>query len=144
MTKKPCPDCAAIGRVRYKSCKCKRAHPKGRCHTCHRSQLKSRTAASHDAYVVETYGLRPGEYKALYAAQGGRCYICLRAKGLSRRLAVDHDHATGFVRGLLCTTCNKELGHARDDPAHFERAIEYLKEPPAIQLLGERLHKDFR
>ena len=144
MTRKPCPDCKAEGRTRYASCKCKRPHPRARCHTCHRKQLKRRTAASHDAYVVDTYGLRPGEYSTLVAAQGGRCFICQRATGATRRLACDHDHATGYMRGALCRPCNRMLGHARDDVEFFKRAIEYLNNPPAQRILGIRIHRDHR
>lgn len=88
---------------------------------------------------MSVYGLLAGEYEALYDDQGGRCAICHRATGKSRRLSVDHDHAVGdgrdAVRGLLCRPCNDVLGHARDDPAFFERAIDYLKFPPAKKIL---------
>jgi hypothetical protein len=52
-------------------------------------------------------------------------------------LAVDHNHehcATGCpdcIRGLLCSTCNQFLGFGRDDPALFQRAVEYLLDPPS-------------
>jgi len=81
------------------------------------------------------YGLASGEYDQIKAAQGGKCFICQRATGAARALAVDHDHATGFVRGLLCGVCNKMLGHSRDDIEFFERAIDYLNNPPA-QAMG--------
>lgn len=64
--------------------------------------------------------------------QGGACAICRRATGKTRRLAVDHDHQSGQVRGLLCKPCNRLLGHARDDVEFFERAGDYLSEPPAV------------
>lgn len=144
MARKPCPDCAAVGRTRYKGCKCARPHPAGRCHTCHRAALQRRTAAAHDAYVCDLYGLNPGEYQQLYEAQGGRCFICQRATGATRRLANDHDHSNGWHRGLLCKPCNRMLGHGRDDPAFFQRAIDYLLEPPTQRILGIRVHKDMR
>lgn len=79
------------------------------------------------------------EYEEIKAYQGGRCAICQRATGAYKALAVDHDHATGYDRGLLCSTCNKTLGHARDDVAFFERAIQYLKNPPAFAVIGRRI-----
>lgn len=86
--------------------------------------------------VCRVYGLPPGGYAALYAAQGGRCYICRRATGASRRLPVDHDHATGEVYGLLCGPCNKNvIGHLRRDVEALRRAIDYLTDPPARKVL---------
>jgi hypothetical protein len=91
--------------------------------------------------VENVYGLKPGEYEALRAAQEGRCAICRRATGKTRRLSVDHDHKLeridlrGSVRGLLCRPCNDMLGHARDDVQVFIRAARYLLEPPARAVL---------
>lgn len=88
--------------------------------------------------VMKTYGLKEGEYQALYEAQGGACAICRRAKGLKKKLAVDHDHATGYVRGLACSTCNRILGHLRDDPELAMNIVRYLTEPPAQKHIGYR------
>jgi hypothetical protein len=58
-------------------------------------------------------------------------------------LSVDHCHETGIVRGLLCQPCNRDvLGHARDDTEFFERCIEYLNSPPAVNVIGERIVPD--
>ncbi|WP_189951267.1 endonuclease VII domain-containing protein [Streptomyces roseolus] len=92
--------------------------------------VKERKAANHEKRVQETYGLEAGEYARLYKFQGGLCALCRRATGASRRLSVDHDHATGEVRGLLCRPCNSLLGHARDKLAFFRRCISYLNLPP--------------
>jgi hypothetical protein len=72
------------------------------------------------------YGLTHGEYMALLEAQGGACAIC-GDNGQQRALAVDHDHVTSAIRGLLCDRCNPMLGYARDSIAILEAAIEYLK-----------------
>jgi hypothetical protein len=85
------------------------------------------------------YALTEAEYWRIHAEQDGMCYICQRARGLSRRLAVDHDHDTGFIRGLLCHPCNKMLGHLRDSPHAFVRAAHYLLHPPAVGLIGQRV-----
>jgi hypothetical protein len=100
------------------------------------------TLAQYLAHVERTYGLKPIEYRALYAAQGGRCYVCRRAAGKSRRLGVDHDHLTGEVRGLVCTgslnanTCNRLI--ARYTRAQLLRAAEMLSDPPPAR---EALHR---
>lgn len=86
------------------------------------------------AHVQRTYGLTPTQYRALYAAQGGRCYVCRRAAGRSRFLGVDHDHLTGEVRGLVCTgstsanTCNRLI--ARYNREQLLRAAAMLSDPP--------------
>jgi hypothetical protein len=85
--------------------------------------------------VAKVYGIQPDDYDKMYAAQAGKCAICRRATGLTRRLSVDHDHATGKVRGLLCRVCNDMLGHARDDIEFFARAMQYLNDPPANSIL---------
>ncbi len=132
MTKKPrCKDCIAEGVTTVRPT----PHPGPRCTTHHRAEKRSRTKGSHDKYVQKTYGLEPGQYAELYAAQGGKCAICQRATGATRRLAVDHCHATGEVRGLLCKFDNRLLGIARDDPAFFLRAAAYLVAPPAREVL---------
>lgn len=69
------------------------------------------------------YNLSLEGFDALSRAQGHRCAICNGAK----KLQVDHDHATGKVRGLLCGTCNRALGMLHDDIPAVEGAVAYLK-----------------
>ena len=65
--------------------------------------------------------------------QNNKCAICNEMEtwknkhGDIRPLAIDHDHSTGKVRGLLCTSCNALLGHAKDKISVLENAIKYLK-----------------
>lgn len=83
--------------------------------------------------VQRVYGLEPGEYARLLAIQGGTCavYRCPARGTGKKKLAVDHDHKTGAVRGLLCSTHNQLLGAAGDDPIVFRSLAEYLECPPA-------------
>lgn len=94
--------------------------------------------------MVSVYGITAERYAEILAYQGGACFICQRAKGIRKALSIDHDHAQAVldghdpdkgcpecVRGLLCQSCNKMLGHARDDPAMFERAAEYIRNWPS-------------
>jgi hypothetical protein len=79
------------------------------------------------------YGLTPEQYEARLAAQGGGCAICGTTEPGGRgrgTFYVDHNHATGQVRGLLCSPCNLMLGHASDNPARLLRAVAYLRRTP--------------
>jgi hypothetical protein len=87
---------------------------------------RPRSIATVRAYKLRTaYGLTAAEYDALLAKQAGRCAIC--GTQPVKRLAVDHEHATGKVRGLLCSTCNSGLGHFKDSVPALENAIAYLR-----------------
>lgn len=89
------------------------------------------SAKTHATMVAKVYGLAPGDYEKLLEQQGKRCAIC-RAKPRSKRLAVDHDHKTGAVRGLLCSRCNHDLmGSAWDSMAIAAALWHYLNTPPA-------------
>jgi hypothetical protein len=68
------------------------------------------------------YGLSLGEYHEKVSKQGGRCAICRQE---AKPLVVDHDHATGKIRALLCHKCNRLLGVVNDDPAWLRAALEY-------------------
>lgn len=115
--------------------------PRGR--VCADCRKKTRSKASHEARVQDTYGLLEGEWDELFEAQGKVCAVCRQPR--RGRLDVDHDHKTGLVRGLVCAADNRKvLKYAKDDPERLRRAADYLEDPPAIRILGERLHKDFR
>lgn len=146
-------------RVECKDCKAERerrglpypANPRpiakdsgGRCATHDRQRRRLAKAGAHERRVQKVYGLAPGEYGRIYLEQGGRCFICQRATGASKALSVDHDHKTGLVRGLLCSTCNKLLGHLRDNPVTAARIHRYLVDPPARRLGITAIHEDFR
>lgn len=110
-------------------------HPGPRCTTHNRQKKAADRLRVHGNRIKTIYGIDSAFYWALYELQGGRCFICRRATGRSKRLAVDHNHETGEVRGLLCKLCNRDvLGHLRDDIEAFRRAIAYLESPPARQL----------
>lgn len=89
------------------------------------------------------------QYEELKEFQGGTCYLCRRATGATRALAVDHDHAkareecnhshetscSNCWRGLLDSHCNEILAIARDEREFFSRAARYLQDPPAQRWL---------
>ncbi len=133
----------AVAKPSCKDCKStKRAlgYPGPRCATCWRLETKRRKEVAHGQRIEREYEISEEEYKILYEAQGGRCAICRRATGATKRLSVDHNHKTGEVRGLLCGPCNHMIGFiGRDDPEVFDRAAAYLREPPARDVL--RCHR---
>lgn len=67
------------------------------------------------------------EYLQMLNEQNEVCAICNEPCALGRRLAVDHDHKTGRVRGLLCSRCNTSIGKFNDDVSLLKSAIKYLE-----------------
>ena len=104
-----------------------------RCRPCQSDRL-------HDQRTQQTYGLGPGQYKELLEFQGGVSAIT-GATPKTKRLAVDHDHETGEVRGLLTKHENfYVIGwlERHDDPfAILDALRDYLTEPPARRLWGD-------
>lgn len=79
--------------------------------------------------IKKKYGITIERYEKMVWDQEGLCAICGEdPKPVSnRKLVIDHDHATGIVRGLLCNDCNRGLGSFRDDPDCLRRAAEYIE-----------------
>lgn len=83
--------------------------------------------------MKQAYGLAHGEYGRMLVEQKGVCAACGKPEetkgptGKTRRLCVDHDHATGKVRGLLCNGCNRAIGNVNDDPETLRRLANYLE-----------------
>ncbi len=75
-------------------------------------------------------GLDPEEVIAYIEKYGWVCTVCKREVG-HRTRAVDHDHATGKFRGVLCSSCNLALGLFKDSLVLLEAAMHYLQCPPA-------------
>lgn len=83
-----------------------------------------------DRLIESKYELRPEDYRRMIDACDNRCEICGR-HGLDSphaRLSVDHCHARGHVRGMLCTYCNTAIGLMNDNVETLERAAAYLRE----------------
>lgn len=134
---KPCRDCVVAGRPLTRPA----PFPGPRCATDHRAFKKEQKARSHEARVQKVYGLGPGDYERILASQGGRCAITgCRATGKTKKLAVDHDHKTGEVRGILCGPHNQLIGYNRDNPEAFRSLADYLENPPARAVLDRAQH----
>mgnify|MGYP000013335075 CR=1 FL=1 len=83
--------------------------------------------AVRKAQLKKNYGITPEDYDLMFAKQQGVCAICSQPDNEKRQyLCVDHDHASGVVRGLLCHNCNIGLGKFQDDPNLLNKAIWYL------------------
>jgi hypothetical protein len=85
---------------------------------------------------LRKYGLTPEQYDDMRVAQQYRCLICekheenvpkSKSKTSATALQIDHCHATGKIRGLLCTNCNNMLGKAKDNVGVLKNAIAYLE-----------------
>ncbi len=87
---------------------------------------RSLLLADKAAHLKNAYGMTLFEYEYTMRRQHGKCPICKQAPKKGKFLAVDHDHYTGEVRGLLCYQCNAFLGRVDDDTDALSRAIKYL------------------
>lgn len=91
---------------------------------------RKRNPQAKFANDLKKYGLTPERYGELLASQHGSCAICKQkssTKTRGFRMFIDHCHATGKVRGLLCGNCNFAIGHLQDSPELCEVAAEYLR-----------------
>ncbi len=115
-----------VGRGHRPGCQVAKGHdPRGisPCKIC--SIARDGENYIRDRSIKSKYGLTSADYDVLLEKQDGACAIC-RKKPNRGFLHVDHNHATGMVRGLLCKSCNLMLGYARDDAALLLSARDYL------------------
>jgi hypothetical protein len=78
--------------------------------------------------LMKKYGISFEQYITIKENQNYRCAICgIDESKLDRGLAVDHDHITGKIRGLLCNKCNRFLGCINDDISIAKRLLSYLE-----------------
>lgn len=126
----PCAKCGAGDR-----------YPNGDCKLCARrrsTETHRRRLASPEGPAVQQrknlrvrltkYRLTQAELEALHVSQHGACAICEVGVSLTgQAAAIDHDHLTGDVRGLLCRACNQAIGIMRDSPARLRAAASYIE-----------------
>jgi hypothetical protein len=113
---------------------------KSRCNTCLYKEHKKWTESNEE--VVREYrakdkwtlkkrcarhNISVGEFWALFDNQDGSCAVCDTAL-VAEDSAIDHNHSTGEVRGILCKPCNRGLGLLKDNPENLFRAYEYLRD----------------
>ncbi|PYQ09931.1 MAG: hypothetical protein DMF83_01735 [Acidobacteria bacterium] len=83
------------------------------------SRCASCIARDRFRQLVQRRGITESGYAVLLARQHEQCAICRQPCGTGRRLAVDHDHQTGRLRGLLCFRCNTALARYEEYSAQF-------------------------
>jgi hypothetical protein len=134
----------------------KKPNPDGTftCQVCGKKKDKSEFGKHPDAKYginihckgcarLKRHGISYREFERRRKAQSGLCLICRKEPTNSRygkKLVIDHDHDGGFLRGLLCFTCNSAIGGLQEDPTTFIRALAYLlkaKEKQGIVMLED-------
>lgn len=133
-------------------------YAKGLCSTCYQHKWREENQEHKCEYQKEnrekrqrnvwksrlkcSYGITTAEYHRIFEIQGGACAICGKTPERdNRKLAVDHDHGTGKVRGLLCRNCNIGLGYFMDNPTLTAKATKYLsmwKEEDFVEKDGKK------
>jgi hypothetical protein len=91
----------------------------------YRDSLEGRIVR-HDRELRDRYGITHSDYEGMLTAQHGHCAICPNTPPANGWLSVDHCHATGEVRGLLCNKCNLGLGLLGDCLEGISSAYSYL------------------
>lgn len=93
-----------------------------------------RAKLQRNSKLKAAYGITSEDYDRMYAEQAGVCAICALPEtvtetrtGVVKNLCVDHCHATGQVRALLCFSCNLMIGQAGDSTDRLRSAINYLE-----------------
>ena len=91
-----------------------------------------------EIHLSNRYGMSIAQYTDLLNSQHGRCAACRNIpspggrRNVNNKLFVDHDHATGDVRGLLCQKCNAAIGLTVNSPTILRALADYLEKSPAI------------
>lgn len=124
--KHKCLDCSKFVSYRAKRCR--------DCNGIHKKIHENLKEYQRDWQRKKKYNLEPGEFDVFWQANYGKCYLCGKLMEMPQNkqgqsldtVAIDHDHKTGIVRGLLCFSCNKGLGYFKDNIELLKKAIKYL------------------
>lgn len=126
---KRCPACRRL--LALEECTRNRSSRDGRsayCRPCHNRKMregKARLYGSERSYhLIRRYGITAEQRDLMEKVQRGRCAIC---KVEGKKLHVDHDHGSGFIRGLLCFNCNAGLGQIGDSLPRLRKLAAYRR-----------------
>ena len=140
---RPCKKCGCVKKSKSRRClDCKREQSRLRMEKKRkedpdhnekqriwRKANKEKLSAYYRRDLLEKkFSMTLEDYDKMMEAQNGVCAICSQSCVSGRRLAVDHCHATGLIRGLLCANCNRALGLFKDMPERLMKAAAYLME----------------
>jgi hypothetical protein len=89
--------------------------------------LFSRSSKGRNLRLKRAFGISLEDYEKKLSDQNGVCDICKKVCTSGRRLAVDHNHRSLKVRGLLCANCNRGIGYLKESPEIILNALKYLK-----------------
>ena len=92
-----------------------------------RERTRRARRSKHNTHLKKTYGITIQQYDVILEKQNGKCAIC--GGGTSKNFfAVDHNHRSGKVRGLLCARCNTGLARFMDEVQRVRTAVAYLED----------------
>lgn len=97
------------------------------CVACNTTSLQKRRDLAKWARVKKLYGITQGNFNEMLSAQNSLCAICEKALN-DKNTHIDHCHATGRVRSLLCSKCNQAIGLMDEDKDRFFKAAKYLED----------------
>ena len=126
---KLCTKCNKVKELSaFSESKSEKGYKQYRCRECNKEYREGRKELIKDYQLKHKFGISLEHYNELLNNQNNSCKICRTQCKTGRMLAVDHNHKTGNIRGLLCSCCNRALGLLQDDVHLLEESIKYLKE----------------
>lgn len=132
--RKRCPACKEYKKlIEFSMNKGKRFDRNVYCKLCESKRRRKNyiSEKQHQINLKNFYHITKELYDEMLEAQGGVCAICGQPetstyRGKIRTMSVDHDHATGAIRALLCGDCNRFVGFIERNPHKIELALAYL------------------
>ena len=106
------------------------------CCSCMGEYRETHKNEKRELHLKHDFGLSLEDYSRVFTSQGGVCAICGSSPN-GMALAVDHNHETGEVRGLLCSNCNVAIGLMKDDPGLLQKAIDYVRMYSGTEVIVE-------
>lgn len=97
-------------------------------------QSQAGIRSSRKAHLKRAFNMKIETYEQMLENQEGKCAICRKEERGVRNsfLAIDHNHSTGEIRGLLCSHCNRAIGLLEENKINFTNAIKYLEKYESI------------